>query len=580
MRNREVKYFLYARKSSESEDRQVNSIEDQIKEVQKIAKRLKLNIVDVYKESMSAKAPGRKMFDEMLMRIEQGEADGILCWKLNRLARNPVDGGKISWLLQNRIIKHIQCYDRDYKPTDNVLTMQVDLGIGNQFIIDLREDVIRGMRDKAERGWYPFGTLPIGYIHNKDNKGIVHKTEIIEDEQKFLIVKKLWKLMLTGAYPIAEIKRKGDTLGLTNNNGKPYCIHTYHNLFKNEFYCGYFYWKDENGEKKKHTGKHKKMVTEAQFDKVQLFIANHKNPTRKRTYDFTFRGLLSCGECGCKITAERKFQVRCTGCRYKFSCINRVDCPKCNLLIADMLDPTIIDRVYYRCTKRKGVCHQKTTNEMDLKDQYLKALKDIEINKEIFNLLLEEIQKYNDTLSTDEIKIASQLKKRKSELENRLKGLAILVAEGNLETESYLSIKTETISEIKTLNNNILSATRNIINWADIANNFLKFALNATKVLEKADNFTIRAMLMQLGSNQTLFDGKLQFIRPKPLLAIKDCASVYEGKNSKFEPKNHLVKQSDLGDLNIPNLLVCTPVHTIRTAILSENQNIDSQKLA
>ena len=89
MKNREVKYFLYARKSSESEDRQVNSIEDQIKEINKISKRLNLKVVGVFKESMSAKAPGRKIFNEMLMQIENGEADGILCWKLNRLARNP-----------------------------------------------------------------------------------------------------------------------------------------------------------------------------------------------------------------------------------------------------------------------------------------------------------------------------------------------------------------------------------------------------------------------------------------------------------------------------------------------------------
>lgn len=573
MNNREVRYFLYARKSSESEDRQVNSIEDQIKEVNKIANRLELNIVGIFKESMSAKAPGRKVFNEMLTKIEQGEADGILCWKLNRLARNPVDGGKISWLLQNSTIKHIQCYDRDYKPTDNVLTMQVDLGIGNQFIIDLRGDVTRGMRDKAERGWYPFGTLPLGYLHNKNNKGIVHKTEIIENEEQFLIVKKLWKLMLTGAYPIAEIKRKGDELGLTNKKGKPYCIHTYHNLFKNEFYCGYFYWKDENGNRKRHQGNHKKMVTEDQFDKVQIFIGNHKNPTRKRTYDFTFRGLLKCGECGCKITAERKLQVRCTNCRYKFSCINRIDCPKCNLLIADMPNPTVIDKTYYRCTKRKGKCNQKTVNEQDLKNQYLEALKDVEIKEEIFNLLLAEIEKCNNNINANEIKVINQLEKRKSELINRLKGLAILTAEGNLSKEDYLKIKNETSDEIQSLENNISKSKKDLKNWIEIAKDYLKFTLNATKVLQKTDNFKVRAMLKQLGSNQTLFNKKLQFIKAKPLLAIKECASVSRAKSDTFEPEKAYIKQDHLDDSDPQNLLVCPPLHNIRTAILSEINN-------
>ena len=570
MKNREVKYFLYARKSSESEDRQVNSIEDQIKEINKISKRLNLKVVGVFKESMSAKAPGRKIFNEMLMQIENGEADGILCWKLNRLARNPVDGGKISWLLQNSIIKHIQCYDRDYKPTDNVLTMQVDLGIGNQFIIDLRGDVIRGMRDKAERGWYPFGTLPIGYIHNKNNKGIVDKIEIIEDEKNYPLVRRLWKLMLTGVYPIAEIKRKGDEIGLVNKNGKPYCIHTYHNLFKNKFYCGYFYWKNEHGNRIKHKGKHKKMISEEQFEKVQVFIGNHKNPTRKRSYDFPFRGLLTCGECGCKITAERKFQVRCKGCSFKFSCINRDDCPKCNLLITDMFKPTVIDRIYYRCTKRKGTCSQKTINEQDLKNQYVNALKDIEIDEDIFNLILKEIENFNNSINENEQKIINQLEKRKRELTNRLKGLVILTAEGNLDTNDYLKIKSETNDEISSLEINITNAKKTLKSWTNIAKEYLQFSLHASKVLENIDNFKIRAMLSQLGSNQQLLDKKLHFIRAKPLLAIKKCITADTIKNSTLEPDKTLIKQDDFEDSNTQNLLVCPPVHIIRTAILSE----------
>lgn len=558
MNHREIRYFLYARKSSESEDRQVNSIEDQIKEVNKIAQRYHLDVVGVFKESMSAKAPGRNVFNDMLVRIEKGEADGILCWKLNRLARNPVDGGKISWLLQNNVIKHIQCYDRDYKPTDNVLTMQVDLGIGNQFIIDLRGDIIRGMRDKAERGWNPFGTLPIGYIHNKDSKGIVDKIEIIRDGGNYQLVKKLWKFMLTGAYSIAEIKRRGDELGLANKNGKPYCIHTYHNLFRNEFYCGHFYWKDEHGNKVRHEGKHEKMITEEQFEKVQVFIGNRKSPTRKRSYDFAFRGLLNCGECGCGITAERKFQVRCTGCRFKFSRINRDDCPKCGLRVSDMPDPTVIDITYYRCTKKRGPCNQKTITEQDLKNQYLTVLKEIEIDQGIFNLILDEIEKFNGSINESEEKVIHQLKKRKGELSNRLKGLAILTAEGNLDADDYLKIKAETVDEISSLESNISKAEKSLRSWSDIAKEYLRFSLHATKIMEREDNYTIRAMLSQLGSNQTLFNRKLEFKRAKPLLAIKECILSHGAENGTFEPDKSHNGQGHSKGSDTQNVLVCS----------------------
>ena len=107
MYEKATKYILYARKSSESEDRQMTSIESQIQELQRIAKENNLNVIEILTESRSAKAPGRPVFNSMMAKIHKGEADGILCWKLNRLARNPMDGGQISWGLQQGVIKHI-----------------------------------------------------------------------------------------------------------------------------------------------------------------------------------------------------------------------------------------------------------------------------------------------------------------------------------------------------------------------------------------------------------------------------------------------------------------------------------------
>lgn len=147
-----IKYFLYVRRSQDSEDRQMASLDDQKTEMMRLANQLGITVVDVIEESQSAKKPGRPKFNQMLERIHNGEANGIICWKLNRLARNPIDGGQISWLLQQGVIQHIQTQGRDYKPTDNVLMMAVELGMANQFVKDLSVDVKRGMRLKAERG--------------------------------------------------------------------------------------------------------------------------------------------------------------------------------------------------------------------------------------------------------------------------------------------------------------------------------------------------------------------------------------------------------------------------------------------
>ena len=88
-------YFVYCRKSSEAEDRQILSIDSQVSELKRHAIKKGVKIAAILTEAKSAKAPRRSIFNSMMKRLYRGEADGILCWKLDRLDRNPVDGGSI-----------------------------------------------------------------------------------------------------------------------------------------------------------------------------------------------------------------------------------------------------------------------------------------------------------------------------------------------------------------------------------------------------------------------------------------------------------------------------------------------------
>jgi len=112
--NQDINYFMYCRKSSEDSARQVQSIENQKEIMSKLAHDMGLNVVDIFTESRSAKEPGnRPRFEKMLERIRDGDANGILCWKIDRLSRNPVDSGTLQWMLQKQIIKSIQTIDRE-----------------------------------------------------------------------------------------------------------------------------------------------------------------------------------------------------------------------------------------------------------------------------------------------------------------------------------------------------------------------------------------------------------------------------------------------------------------------------------
>jgi hypothetical protein len=112
---RAMRYVLYARKSSESEDRQVQSIDDQTRIMRDMANSRGFTIVEEVTESHSAKDPGQRPgFERVVALIEQGHADAILCWHVNRLTRNPIDAGRLSWLLQTEKMRAIQTSDRTF----------------------------------------------------------------------------------------------------------------------------------------------------------------------------------------------------------------------------------------------------------------------------------------------------------------------------------------------------------------------------------------------------------------------------------------------------------------------------------
>ena len=195
-----MQYFLYVRKSTDVEDKQVLSIEAQLVELRALARQNNLEIAAELVEKQSAKMPGRPIFNDMMNRIQRGDARGVICWKLDRLARNPVDGGQISWFLQNGIIAHIQTHDRAYYSADNVLMMSVEFGMANQYVRDLSVNTARGLRQKARQGMYP-GQAPLGYLNDPGTK------TIIVDRRKSKIVRAAFELYAQNGSRLEDVSR-------------------------------------------------------------------------------------------------------------------------------------------------------------------------------------------------------------------------------------------------------------------------------------------------------------------------------------------------------------------------------------
>lgn len=518
--NNKIKYFIYARKSSESEDKQVQSIDDQVEELQKLARNSNLTIVSIFSEAKSAKAPNRPVFNEMLERIRTGEANGILCWKLNRLARNPIDGGTISWMLQEETIQHIQTYGRGYSPSDNVIMMSVEFGMANQFIRDLRVDTKRGLKSKAERGWYPTRST-IGYMHNplklKGDK------EIIKDPERFDLVRKMFDLMLTGNItPPKILEVATNEWGLKSKDGGKVARSTFYRILSDTFYYGEYEYPKGSGNW--HWGKHEPMIKREEYDKIQFLLKGKGQSTRPKKYDFAFRGPIFCGECGAMITAEHKIKRQKNG--------------------------NVHNYIFYHCTKRKNEnCTQKNIEEKKLATQISDILESIHIPESFHDWAIKVLKSQNEIESISRSKILNNQRKEYDQVLKKLDGLIDMRASGEL-TKDEFERKKRSLNEEKERMNNLLKDTDNRVDdWLEKSDKFFDFAENAKKSFENGSVEIKKGILSTLGSNLLLKDGKLNVELAEPLFLIRKMSPEVKEINEMFEPQKNVINKRTLEEM-------------------------------
>lgn len=495
LEGRPPRYFVYCRKSSESEDRQVQSIESQRAELQRLFAETGLNIVDAFEEAQSAKSPGRPVFTEMMRRIEAGDADGIVAWAPDRLARNSIDGGRVIYLLDTGLIQDLKFASYTFENnSQGKFMLQIMFGQSKYYSDALSDNVRRGIRTKAGKGWRP-GSAPIGYRHDPNNKTIVI------DPAYAPLIRRMFDLAITGGYSARRIAFMArDEWGFRTpvkgrRGGRALPPSSVHRLLTNPFYAGQFFWEGKTVE-----GKHQPLITHEEFRQVQAALRRPQT-TRPQRYSFPLTGLIRCGSCNRAITAEHK--VNQFGAHY----------------------------IYYHCA-RTGPgprCRQPSVRAEVLEAQAELALASLALRPEtaerLKGLFEETVAKTRTATATLWQSLAQTLEQVRSQI-SELTGLRIrgviddaefTAQRGRLQTEAAgLARKLEAMSEPEIV--------------FELLSDLVAFSSQAVEWFRSADDDTKRLILKTACSHLTLTDKILSFEAPDWLRAARDLLQYLSGR--------------------------------------------------
>ena len=319
---------------------------------------------------------------------------------------------------------------------------------------NLSENIKRGIRQKLRNGIWP-AWAPLGYMNDKNARNIV------VDKERAKFIRKTFGMYSTGEYPLAQIRKIINSLGLVGKKGKMLSVSNYQYILKNKIYYGVI---EYNGEL--YDGKHEPIISKKLFDSVQEVMARKSKSKTPKLKPYIFRGFFRCGECGCFITTE-----------------------------------TQKGHNYLRCTKRKNPCSQKYARENAITSQIREEIKKVSLCSVWAENCIKELDKEKIEAAQTESSFAQKSRDELVKMEGRIDKLLDLHLDGSLSQTEYAAKKHKLILAKKDLEEKIHAFERKSKNRFELMIQFIKDANQAENIALQENPVLGRDFLKKIGSN-------------------------------------------------------------------------------
>ncbi len=496
---KQLRYIGYVRKSTEDEERQVLSKEAQR---DKIRERFSdLNIVDILDESKSAFDPDKRpVFASILKMIDEGKIDGILAWHPDRLSRNAVDAAAISHRVTKGNLKELKfvSFNFDNSP-EGMMMLQMTMSQSQYFSAKLSKDVKRGNETKRKNGGLT-GVAPQGYLND------IATHRVVKDPLRFPLVRQAFDMFLTGEHSVQDILRTMNdgwnyrTPKRSKSGDRPLSRSALYGIFKNERYAGLV--PDPYDRQTFYKSEFPAMITQDEYDKVQALLGSRGCPRLATRREFALRGFITCGQCGCMITAQvTKKRLKNGG-----ESLHR----------------------YYHCTGKRGGCIQVNKygykKEEALYDELNVLLDSYELSPKLEEWAMDTFREMADEEIKDRNDVKTMQHGTANSLENQLDNLLDMASKKLIDEAEYERKSTQLKIELKSIHEEQAATAYRIENWYEFATKTFERLTNATEKFTDGNILTKKDILLSIGQNPVLYQGKLQITPNEWLEPVRNNA--------------------------------------------------------